>query len=65
MIRTGSQYLDSIRDGREIYTNGELVKAVTRHPMLKPTIDIRGLPQFRLAGTAEVRAQGGRSVLSR
>ena len=23
MIRTGSQYLDSIRDGREVYINGE------------------------------------------
>jgi len=40
MIRTGSQYLDSIR-GREVYMDGELVKDVTRHPMLKPLIDIR------------------------
>ena len=29
MIRTGSQYLDSIRDGREVYINGERVKDVT------------------------------------
>src|SRR6202167_6006660 len=41
MIRAGSQYLDSIRDGREVYINGERVKDVTRHPMLKPLIDIR------------------------
>ncbi len=41
MIRTGSQYLDSIRDGREVYINGERVKDVTRHPMLKPLVDIR------------------------
>src|ERR1700722_2188687 len=41
MIRTGTQYLDSIRDGREVYINGERVKDVTRHPMLKPLIDIR------------------------
>src|ERR1700704_2360506 len=41
MIRTGSQYLDSIRDGREVYINGERVKDVTRHSMMKPLIDIR------------------------
>src|ERR1700719_3547120 len=41
MIRTGKQYLDSIRDGREVYINGERVKDVTRSPMLKPLIDIR------------------------
>jgi 4-hydroxyphenylacetate 3-monooxygenase len=41
MIRTGSQYLDSIRDGREVYINGERVKDVTRHAMLKPLVDIR------------------------
>src|ERR1700726_706000 len=41
MIRTGTQYLDSIRDGREVYINGERVKDVTRNPMLKPLIDIR------------------------
>src|SRR6202163_4539493 len=41
MIRTGKQYLDSIRDGREVYINGERVKDVTRNPMLKPLIDIR------------------------
>src|SRR3984957_15224632 len=41
MIRTGQQYLDSIRDNREVYINGERVKDVTRHPMLKPLVDIR------------------------
>ena len=41
MIRTGQQYLDSIRDDREVYIDGERVKDVTRHPMLKPLIDIR------------------------
>ena len=28
MIRTGKQYLDSIRDGRDVYINGEKVKDV-------------------------------------
>ena len=41
MIRTGREYIDSIRDGREVYLNGERVKDVTRHPMLKPLVDIR------------------------
>ncbi len=41
MIRTGQQYLDSIRDGREVYIDGERVPDVTRHPSFKPLIDIR------------------------
>lgn len=41
MIRTGAQYRDSIRDGREVYINGERVKDVTTHPMFKPLVDIR------------------------
>src|SRR5579859_3018316 len=41
MIRTGNQYLDSIRDGREVYINGGRVKDVTRDSMMKPLIDIR------------------------
>ncbi len=41
MIRTGSEYIDSIRDAREVYINGERVKDLAAHPMLKPLIDIR------------------------
>src|SRR5260370_21716550 len=41
MIRTGNQYLDSIRDGREVYINGGRVKDVSQHSMMKPLIDIR------------------------
>jgi 4-hydroxyphenylacetate 3-monooxygenase len=41
MIRTGAQYRDSLRDGREIYINGERVADVTTHPMFKPLVDIR------------------------
>src|SRR5450755_16290 len=41
MIRTGSQYLDSIRDSREVYINGERVKDLAAHAMFKPLIDIR------------------------
>ncbi|MCF3641614.1 4-hydroxyphenylacetate 3-hydroxylase family protein [Rhizobium sp. TRM95111] len=41
MIRTGSEYRDSIRGTREIYVNGERVRDVTVHPMFKPLVDIR------------------------
>jgi 4-hydroxyphenylacetate 3-monooxygenase len=41
LIRTGQQYLDSIRDSREVYINGERVKDLAGHPMFKPLIDIR------------------------
>jgi 4-hydroxyphenylacetate 3-monooxygenase len=41
MIRTGDEYRASIRDGREIWINGERVEDVTTHPMFKPLVDIR------------------------
>ena len=41
MIRTGRQYLDSIRDGRRIWVNGERVNDVTTHPMFRPIVNIR------------------------
>jgi len=41
MLRTGAEYRDSIRDGREIHVNGERVADVTAHPMFKPLVDIR------------------------
>ena len=41
MIRTGAEYRDSLRDGREVYVNGERVRDVAAHPMFKPLVDIR------------------------
>ncbi len=41
MIRTGSQYKDSIRDGRRVWIDGQRVKDVTQHPSFKPVVDIR------------------------
>ena len=41
MIRTGQQYRDSIRDGRQVWINGERVQDVTTHRMFKPLVDIR------------------------
>ncbi|MGF1609556.1 MAG: 4-hydroxyphenylacetate 3-hydroxylase family protein [Kiloniellales bacterium] len=41
MIRTGEEYRDSIRDGREVWIAGERVKDVTTHPAFKPIVDVR------------------------
>jgi 4-hydroxyphenylacetate 3-monooxygenase len=41
MIRTGEQYRDSIRDGRQVWINGERVTDVTAHPMFRPLVDVR------------------------
>lgn len=41
MIRTGQQYRDSLRDGRQVWINGERVADVTTHKMLKPLVDVR------------------------
>lgn len=41
MIRTGDEYRESIRDGREVYIDGERVADVPSHPMFKPVVDVR------------------------
>ncbi len=41
MIRTGDEYRESIRDGREVWVAGERVKDVANHPMFKPIVDVR------------------------
>ena len=41
MIRTGDEYRESIRDGREVWIDGKKVKDLTQHPMFKPIIDVR------------------------
>jgi len=41
MIRTGAQYRESIRDGRQVYIAGERVADVATHPMFKPLVDIQ------------------------
>src|ERR1700736_3495901 len=41
MIRTGQQYRDSIRDGRQVWINGERVKDVSVHLMFRPVVDVR------------------------
>jgi 4-hydroxyphenylacetate 3-monooxygenase len=41
MIRTGAQYRESLRDGREVWMDGVRVADVTTHPSFKPVVDIR------------------------
>src|SRR5438128_7576996 len=35
---TGEEYIESLRDGREIYIYGERVKDVTTHPAFRNTV---------------------------
>ena len=41
MIRTGEEYRESLRDGREVWVSGERVADVTTHPQFKPLVDAR------------------------
>jgi 4-hydroxyphenylacetate 3-monooxygenase len=41
MIRTGDQYRDGLRDGREVWIDGERVADVTAHPAFKPIVDAK------------------------
>ena len=52
--QTGAEYLDSLRDGREVYIYGERVKDVT---------DASRLPQHRAHGRAPLRRAARRRAL--
>ena len=41
MIRTGDEYRESLRDGREVWVGGERVPDVTTHPQFRPVVDAR------------------------
>jgi 4-hydroxyphenylacetate 3-monooxygenase len=41
MIRTGEEYRAGLRDGREIWIDGERVQDVTVHPGFKPVVDLK------------------------
>src|SRR5271163_5336287 len=41
MIRTGEEYRAGLRDGREVWIDGERVADVTTHPAFKPIVDAR------------------------
>src|SRR5207247_8024035 len=52
MIRTGQQYRDSLKDGRQVWMNGERIMDVAIHPAFKPIVDIRA----RIYDTAHEKA---------
>ena len=54
MIRTTEQYLESLRDGRVIYSMGERVKDVTTHPVLRRVIE-RGAMDWVLPNHPDMR----------
>ncbi len=41
MIRTGNQYREGLKDGREIWIDGERVRDVTTHPAFTPIVDVK------------------------
>jgi 4-hydroxyphenylacetate 3-monooxygenase len=41
MLMTGDQYRESLKDGREVYIDGERVKSVPDHKAFKPIVDVR------------------------
>ena len=41
MIRNGEDYRESLRDGREVWIDGEPVSDVPTHPMFRPLVDVR------------------------
>jgi alkanesulfonate monooxygenase SsuD/methylene tetrahydromethanopterin reductase-like flavin-dependent oxidoreductase (luciferase family) len=58
---TGEEYLESLRDGRQVYLYGERVKDVTQHPAFRNAALIAGEPallrylaeRFAVVGPAE------------
>jgi len=43
MIRTAEQYVESLKDGRVIYLNGERISDITEHPAFNGPINARAL----------------------
>src|SRR3954471_20669757 len=41
MLRTGAEYRESLRDGRQVWMNGARVKDVTTHAAFQPIVDVR------------------------
>ncbi len=41
MLRTGKDYLESLRDGREVWIDGERVSDVPTHPAFAPMVSLR------------------------
>lgn len=65
MVRTGAQYIESLRDDRTVYVNGERVRDVTEHPAFRESVrsiaglyDLAAAPEHRDAMTFPSPATG-------
>jgi aromatic ring hydroxylase len=53
-MRNAQQYIESLRDGREVYIHGERVEDITMHPSLRKAID-HGALDYELDKRPELR----------
>src|SRR5512139_2979821 len=53
-LRNAGQYIESLRDGREVYIHGERVEDITKHPSLRRAID-HGAIDYELDKRPELR----------
>ena len=53
-MRNAQQYIESLRDGREVYIHGERVEDITQHPSLRKAID-HGALDYELDKRPELR----------
>jgi 4-hydroxyphenylacetate 3-monooxygenase len=65
MLKTGSQHIETLRDGRQVFINGQLAGDVTVHPAFRQTIqsvghlyDFQSAEQNRSLMTYEVDGRG-------
>ncbi|MCH2270792.1 MAG: 4-hydroxyphenylacetate 3-hydroxylase family protein [SAR324 cluster bacterium] len=56
MIRTGNEYRESLKDGREVWIDGERVKDLSTHQAFKPIIDVRSR-MYDMAHEAQFQEQ--------
>ena len=56
MIRTGNEYRESLKDGREVWIDGERVKDLSTHLAFKPIIDVRSR-MYDMAHEAQFQEQ--------
>lgn len=53
-MRDAKQYIESLRDGREVYIHGERVEDITKHPSLRKAVD-HGAIDYELDKSPELR----------
>src|SRR5438876_11095667 len=71
MVRTGAEYIASLRDDRTVYMHGERVRDVTEHPALQGAIrsiaslyDLAAPPENRAVMTFPSPATGAPGNMS-